>query len=223
MEPTFTTRWFFCAQTGIVVEPGQHRCAVCGLPMRQVVPRSQVLRTTFSDYDVLRIRNGQEVCPACEWYMASQELRRSGWWLTPTQARPVRRQEWFLLLQEHITQPPAENGYYLIKPGGLVGKHLALWASMSMAGNPVRRVQFDRTALDLTERWLEVAMAAHRLREYHSWREITNDSYAAWSVAERWENLTDFVRLREMVKPWLRTPHLALAQFVWTKEKNETD
>ena len=232
MEPTFTTRWFFHNATKETVLFGRHTCAICGLPTREAAPRHKVLRSTFSDYDVLRVRNGDDVCPACEWYMSNQDLRRSGWWLTQNEARQMKKQDWLALLREHIEQPPDEDGYYLIKPSGfigirrvssLTGKHLALLAPLNLAHNPVRRVQFDTVALDLTAQWLELVEASHRLREHHSWREIVTDDYIATFVTERWDDLSEFVRLREVVKPWLRTPQLNLAQFVWFRSKKGED
>lgn len=221
--PTFTTRWFYHHLAGGQVEFGRHTCAVCGLPTTESVPLKKILRKTFTDYDVLRVRNGVAACPACEWYFNHQELRRSGWWLTQEQAAKVAKQEWLALLRAHIRSVGTgyENGgYYLIKLPGLTGKHLALLAPMSETGGGSVRVQFDVTTLELDARWLELVEASHRLRDAHSWKEIEQDHYVA-AFTRRWGSLAEFVRLREIVKPWVGTAHLALAKYVWSKERGE--
>lgn len=222
MEPTFTTRWFYQNVEREQVEPGRKTCAVCGLSTLQTAPRKKVLRTTFTDYDVLRVRAGEHVCPACVWYFGRQELRRTGWWLTANEARPVSKAEWLPLLHRHIQDGIPADGYYLIKPSGLTGKHLALLAPLNICGNRALRVQFDTTTLGLDAAWLGLVAAAFRLRECHAWREIRQDDYIAKFLAARWPDFDEFLRLRTTVRPWLRSGQMELAQFVWArKERNE--
>jgi len=219
MEPTFTTRWFYHALEGKIVSPGAHLCSVCGLPTAETELRSKVLRKTFSDYDVLRIRSGKYVCPACVWYMDHQALRLKSWWLTQREARSVQRTEWLKLLQDHIQEPPDEEGYYLIRKPGPIGKHLALLAPLNLAGHPVRRVQFDRQTLSLDREWLSLVEASHCLREYFSWREILRDCYESKVLSEL--SIEEVMALRKVVKPWLGTAHLELAIQLWTKEEGD--
>ncbi|RMG91198.1 MAG: hypothetical protein D6706_18440 [Chloroflexi bacterium] len=211
-----TTRWFYHHFEQQVVEPGYKTCAVCGLPTSQAVELKKILRKTFTDHEALRAPGSMHACPACEWYMGRQDLRRSGWWLTASEAREVSKAEWWPLLRQHILEPPVEDGYYLIKPLGLVGKHLALHAPLNMAGNPVRRVRFDVHTLDLDHRFLDLVMAAHRLREYHSWHEIQSGNYNPALVA-RWDDLGEFHALVTLVQPYLFTPFMTLAEFIWSK------
>jgi len=215
MESTFTTRWFFSNIEGNQVKLGRQICAVCGLPMVTGTPVDKVLRKTFTDYAALRVPRGDYACDACVWYFGRQDLRRSSWWLTAAGAQSLTKADVGPLLQEHLESPPSEDGYYLITT--MKRKHLALWAPLNLAGNPVRRVRFETVTIDIDCDWLAVVEAAHQLRKFHSWKEIQNDDYNS-KFLTRWENPAEFVRLRGILQPWLGTPYLDLAQYVWTKE-----
>jgi len=220
MIPTFTTRWFYSNIEEQQVQAGRKTCAVCGLPTLESVERKKALRQTFTDYDVLRVRTGQEVCPACVWYFGRQDLRRSGWWLTAESAVKVRKSEWLTLMRAHITCGTTRDAYYLIKPVGLVGKHLALYAEMTMAGSHILSVQFNTMRMVIDSGFLALVEASHRLREYHSWKEVRTGNYYARHILA-WEDRREFVRLRGVVQPWVNTAELALAEFVWSKEVDD--
>jgi len=215
MEPTFTTRWFYANIAQDQVESGPHTCAVCGLPMSYGVSLKKTLRKTFTDHAALRNVISGVVCAACAWYMSHQELRRSSWYLTAGEARPLAKADLYPLLCQHLEQPPEHDGYYLITT--MKRKHLALWAPLSAAGNAILRVRFEVVSLDLDRKWLRLTQAAHRLREHHSWYEIQSDDYNAKFLAS-WSDPLEFIRLRQGIKPFLHTPYLDLAQYVWSKE-----
>lgn len=218
MEPTFATRWFYSSVEGGRVEAGFRMCAVCGLPMAVGVPVRDVLRKTFTDQAALRAPGCDQACEACAWYFDHQELRRSSWWLTAGEARPLAKGDVGPLLQEHLGRAPVVDGYYLITI--MKRKHLALWAPLNLARSATLRVRFEVTTVELNYLWLTLVEAAHRLREFHSWREIQNDDYNA-KFLMRWSDPLEFVRLRQVVQPWLRTPYLDLTQYVWTKEEKK--
>lgn len=218
MEPTFTTRWFYAAVTGKEIEPGAALCAVCGLPMVTGSSPSKVLRKTFTDYAALRQPESMVVCAACSWYFDNQKLRATGWYLTEREARAMKRGNWFELLREHIASPRTDPAYYLIRPSGLAGKHLALYAPLNCGSLPLM-VRYDVNTLLLDAAWWSALEAAFVLRRQHSWSEIKTDVYNTKFVAERWADPDKFVCLRDLVCPYLFTPYLNLIEFVWTKER----
>lgn len=214
MEPTFSSRWLYRHHTQQKVALGRQICAVCGLPTATGVATAKVLRPTFTDIAALRCPRSSVVCAACEWYMGNQEIRRSSWWLTEEVATEVDKGEWHTLLLEHLAHPPARDSYYLITV--TKRKHLALYAPLNMAGNPMRRVRFEVSTLDLHPAlWPALPAAAHQLRTRHSWKEIQADSYNSYFAAQ-WPAIAHFAALRNTVRPYLHTPYLDLAQFVWT-------
>ena len=216
MEPTFATRWFFSNVEGGKVKLGGKVCAVCGLPMLLGTPVDSVLRKTFTDYAALRVPDSGYACDACVWYFDHQNLRRSSWWLTATRAHSLSKEDVGPLLRAHLDCPPDEDGYYLISV--MHRKHLALWAPLNMAGASVRRVRFETVTVALDRDWLALVEAAHKLREFHSWKEIQSDNYNSKFLI-RWGDISEFARLREVVKPWLRTATLDLVQYIWTEKK----
>jgi len=218
MEPTLAMRWFYRNFEHRDIEPGPLDCAVCGLPMRVGVLRKRVLRNTFTDYDRLRVRDGQQVCEACAWYFGRQDLRRTGWWLTQNLAKPLKKRDWLPFLRVAVENGVIEDGYCLIKPLGLVGKHLALYAALTMAGSKSIVAQFDTMRVVVDRAFLDLVVAAHKLRERHSWKEIRTGNYYAKHILA-WSNLPQFVELREVVQPWLGTAELALTEFLWSKEE----
>ena len=224
MEPTLATWWFYKHGTGDVLQ--QERvgvvCSVCGNTVGAVctVPRKKVLRSTFSNYDLLRIRDGERVCPACAWYFDNQELRRSGWWLTEAEAREMTKRDWLPLLREHVANGTPADGYYLIKPLGLTGKHIALVAPLNCRGAHALRVGFDLQVVTVDKRFLQLVDDSHKLRERHSWKEIRTGNYYAKHILD-WPRRTEFVRLRRQVDHWRGTVELALAEFLWSKPKEE--
>jgi len=221
MNPTFTTRWLYYNLEAKAVAAGRHTCAVCGLPCRDVVPLRKVLRSTFTNYDLLRKPDEAGACLSCAWYFDHQELRRTGWYLTATEARAMQKSDWLSLLREHHKNGVPEDAYYLVKPLGLVGKHLALYAPMVMAGrSSVCVVQFNTMRVQCDAAFWRLLDAAHALRERHSWKEIrTGDYYAKHILA--WPDRAEFVRLRSIVQAWRRTPQLMLVEFLWSKPKQE--
>jgi hypothetical protein len=220
MEPTFATRWFYANIEKCQVESGPKTCLVCGLPTLESTSLKEVLRKTFTDYDVLRVRGGRDVCPACVWYFDHQELRRSGWWLTAFRAESMKKSEWLSLLRQHVETGAPRDAYYLIKPLGLVGKHLALYAPLTMAGSNAITAQFNTLRVKVDASFLVLVEASHRLREFHSWKEIRTGNYYAKHILT-WIDRAEFIHLRSIVQPWLNTSELALAEFVWSKEKME--
>lgn len=229
MEPTFATHWFYRNLTQSHIVPGARLCCVCGMATNDHVPKNKVLRPTFTDYDVLRIRTGVYVCPACAWYFDNQDLRRRGWWLTRDRAQPVDKAQWLPVLAQHLIAGAPADSYYLIKPSGpqgkeqkmpgIAGKHLALLAPLTCSGSRTLRIQFDTITLDLDLSFLDLIQACFSLRQCHSWREIRNDDYISKYVNQRWRTVSEFMDLRSRVRPWLNTAHIDLAQYVWTKEE----
>ncbi len=224
MEPTFVIRWLYRHQTGhSVVSDWRNLCAVCGLGTKDTVLLGKVLRPTFTDSAVLRHPRGTIACPACAWYFDNQDLRRSGWYVTESKATAMARRDWYSLLKEHIQRPPEEPGYYLIHPGGMATKHLALYAPMSVGGGWPIPVRFGTVTLPLGLSWLVGLEAAFELRRHHSWKEIKSDSYIIEVAAKKWTGIEEFGRLRQMVQPWLNTAFIDLIEFLWTKERREND
>lgn len=221
MEPTFAMRWFYSSIENEQVAAGRKTCAVCGLPTMLSTPRKKVLRATFTNYDLLRKRSGNDVCPACEWYFNHQEFRRTGWWLRARGADRMKKAQWLALLRAHIEQGAPEDAYYLIRPLGLAGKHQTLWAQMTIAGNCRLNVQWGTMPMVIGAQFLELTIAAHRLRDHHSWKEIRSGNYYAKHILA-WSDRGEFIKLRVKVQPWVNTAQLSLAEFLWSKPKEVT-
>jgi CRISPR type IV-associated protein Csf1 len=216
MEPTYTTRWFYTNLQKTNVTPGHKTCAVCGLPTVGDASRTKTIRPTFTDHTALRAPRSPVVCAACDWYMSRQDLRRSSWWLTPTQAQPLAKADLWPTLQRLLVHPPDQDGYLLITT--MKRKHLALHAPLNLSGCTSLRVRFEVVTLNVAPAWLDVVAAAHALRQNHSWREIQSDNYVA-KFLTRWPNPLEFIRHRQVIQPHLHTPHLDLAQYVWSKNR----
>jgi hypothetical protein len=222
MEPTFITRWMYQYVEHKIVIPGSISCALCGLPTATGQPPGRVFRKTFTDWDTLRSASSKVVCDACCWYMDNQALRRQGWIVTAVEATPVSKAEWFDILSDHIESPPSEPRYYSIKTFGLVARHTPLYAELNDDALPLR-VRFDVHTLSLDRAWLAAALAAFRLREKHSWKEILADAYIPKFVSERYDDLNKWIRLRECVAPYLHTAYADLMQFCWIKSEERKD
>lgn len=208
MEPTFVTRFFYQKP----ITPGRETCAVCGLPTEPYALTGKVLRPTFTDHEFLRCPTSNHVCPACEYYMNHQELRRANWWLTGDKALPIERDQLRPFITVQLYRPLMENGYLIITTSKR--KHIGLRAPLNMAGSKALRVQFETVTLDLTAAlWQSLTAACDTLKQHHTWKEILSDSYEAWRLA-KWTGLPTYVAAREVVRPHLRTPYLDLVKFV---------
>lgn len=212
MEPTYATRWFAQHLGQIPSDAGDYFCAVCGLTTSRYVPLASVLRDTFTDFAALRRRESGVCCVACAWYFDHQELRRSSWWLTGSEARSLTVTDARDLLLSHLASPPDEAGYYLFSLTNR--KHLALYAPLNLPRSYPRLVRFESATLILTPSFTELLSACELLRQHHAWSEIESDIYNA-SALTRWSGRVErFVAARQAVQPWLRTPHLGLARFL---------
>lgn len=217
MEPTFATHYFYFA-AGHSLPPGRHTCAICGLPTAETTPLGSVLRPTFTDLAYLRRPPPGVACPACDYYMSHQELRRANWWLTAGEAQPIERRDLRRLLADHLAQPPAAGGYYLITTSKR--KHLALRAPLNLAGAPTRRVQFELATLTLDAAlWSTLTAACDALRHFHTWQEILNDTYQSWRLV-KWPRAADFIAARAAIQPYARTPYLELVKFVSVADRD---
>lgn len=220
MEPTFAIRWLYNNIAHKEVVAGKETCAACGLPTENGLPQAQVFRKTFTDGAALRRPENDCVCSACAWYFDNQSIRRTGWFIAENEARAVDKKDWLALIQSLMHAGEIAPCYLLIKPIGLVGKHLALYAPLNLDPEPLF-VRYNIHTLKLDEHWLEAAQTAFALREKHAWAEIKNDDYNSKTLAEKWENLSMFETMRCTIHPYLFTPYFELIMFLWTQPEKE--
>lgn len=211
----YAMRWFYRALAQGDVAPGPEVCAVCGLSAREMVPAPKVFRRTFVDYHLLAFAEQEGVCPACVWYFDHQELRRSHWFLTPSEVRPLAKGDILPLLLAHLETPPAVDRYYLISL--TKQKHVALRARLNAAGAQRLRVNLETEMVDLDRGWLTLLDNVVRLRQYHHWDEIELDHYLPYALL-RWPRYEEFERCRAVVRPWLRSAQYALAKFLYSPD-----
>lgn len=211
----YAMRWFFRFFEHSEVEDGEHRCAICGLPMCNGYDIAQVLRSTFVDYDLLKMPQSRTVCTACAWYFDHQELRRYSWYLTADNAQQLAKSDILPLLATHLKSPPAQDRYYLITRSKK--KHVALRAHLNAAHCANLRVNFETMLVDIDHCFIDLVTDLSALRKYHTWYEIKNDKYLPFAIL-RWTHYADFEHTRERVRPWLGSPQFALTEFLLTSK-----
>jgi len=211
----FATRWFYQHLAGQQVVWGNAICALCGLSAREDVmsPKTRVFRPTFVDYDLQRRPDQPGLCPACVWYLGHQELLRSHWYLSASEARPLAKADLLPLLAEHLAHPPAEDRYYLV--AYTKKKHVALRGRLNAAGARRLRVNAEVYLVDIGDEFLRLVDDLSALRQYHAWEEIESDKYLPYAIL-RWPSLAEFERRRAAVAPYLRSPTYWLARYLYT-------
>jgi len=211
----FAMRWFYQHIARGEVAAGPALCALCGLPAApgSMTPKAKVLRPTFMDYDLLARPALDDLCAACVWYFDHQELLRSHWYLTATEARALAKADLLPLLTDHVAKPPREDRYYLIAVSKK--KHVALRGRLNAAGGRMLRVNLETLTVDVDQAVLDLVDRLSRLRRYHSWQEIEQNSYLPYAIL-RWPALSEFERLCSQVLPWLRSPQYQLARYLYT-------
>jgi len=214
----FVTRWLYRSVAGQEVEEGGLVCAVCGLPMAQGIPQARVFRKTFNDWDRLALPNEPRVCPACAWYFDHQELRFSHWYVTPSEARVLARDDIIPLLFSLLESSSPSDFYLLLSR--TKKKHVALRGRLNAAGCSSLRVNFEEYLVDVDRGFLKLETALIDLRQYHSWDEIESDAYLPFAIL-RWPSVGDFERTREAVRRWLNTPQYALARYLYSPKLRE--